>query len=65
MFDPHSIFKNDWSRPDDYDPDGVEWCEANCVGSAYQQQIDVWTSGQYRHRRVIGCGPWVKGPAPK
>lgn len=55
----------DWDRPDDYDEDTAEWRDATAVGSAYEQQIDVRSSGHYRHRCVIGCGPWVKGPAPK
>ncbi len=62
-YDP---FELDWTRDDDYNPEGAEWRDATTVQQAgtYQVEIDVMAQGHFRHRSRLGNGPWKQGLPP-
>jgi len=56
--------KQDWSRDDDYDPDGADWMDTTGVGVIYQTQVDRVRAGHWRWRHIGTRGPWTRGQAP-
>lgn len=57
--------KTDYSRSDDYDPEGAEWMSHTIIGSVYEEEIDIRSrTPNFRHRNFFDKGPWKKGPAP-